>query len=418
MADSNLSSEEQQEKWLDEATAVVKQQAAYMKKALDQNSTREALKHASIMLCELRSGNLSPKNYYELYMLVFDELRHLEFYFHQEWKKGRKMVELYELVQHAGNILPRLYLISTVGSVYIKSKECPAKDILKDLVEMCRGVQHPMRGLFLRNFLLQLSKDKLPDIGSEYEGAGGSVRDSIEFILLNFAEMNKLWVRMQHQGPVKEREKREKERLDLRMLVGTNLVRLSQLEGVDSELYKTIVLPRIVEQVLNCKDQIAQQFLMECIIQVFPDELHLVTLEVLLNACTQLQPGVDVRGIMVALMDRLADFAKKSADLIPEDLNIFALFCSYVAKMTKGNTLDLAGILTLQVALLNFALGFAPAERDYVDQILGFATQTLQANNVKRVEDTVSTKAISQACTTLTHMHARTHAQKAHARTH
>lgn len=49
------------------------------------------------------------------------------------------------------------YLLLTVGSVYIVSKEAPAKDILKDLVEMCRGVQHPMRGLFLRNYLSQAS---------------------------------------------------------------------------------------------------------------------------------------------------------------------------------------------------------------------------------------------------------------------
>ena len=49
----------------------------------------------------------------------------------------------------------RSYLLLTVGSVYIVSKEAPAKDILKDLVEMCRGVQHPMRGLFLRNYLSQ-----------------------------------------------------------------------------------------------------------------------------------------------------------------------------------------------------------------------------------------------------------------------
>ena len=62
------------------------------------------------------------------------------------------------------------YLLCTVGSVYIKSKEAPAKDILKDLVEMCRGVQHPIRGLFLRSYLAQISRDKLPDIGSEYEG--------------------------------------------------------------------------------------------------------------------------------------------------------------------------------------------------------------------------------------------------------
>ena len=88
----------------------------------------------------------------------------------------------------------------TVGSVYIRSKEAPAKDVLKDLVEMCRGVQHPMRGLFLRSYLSQLSKDKLPDSDNQYEGAGGTVRDSIDFILQNFTEMNKLWVRMQHQG--------------------------------------------------------------------------------------------------------------------------------------------------------------------------------------------------------------------------
>jgi vacuolar protein sorting-associated protein 35 len=54
--------------------------------------------------------------------------------------------------------------------VYIKSKEAPAKDVLKDLVEMCLGVQHPIRGLFLRSYLAQVSRDKLPDIGSEYEG--------------------------------------------------------------------------------------------------------------------------------------------------------------------------------------------------------------------------------------------------------
>lgn len=66
-------------------------------------------------------------------------------------------------------LFPR-YLLCTVGSVYIKSKEAPAKDILKDLVEMCRGIQHPLRGLFLRSYLSQVSKDKLPDIGSEYEG--------------------------------------------------------------------------------------------------------------------------------------------------------------------------------------------------------------------------------------------------------
>lgn len=44
-----------------------------------------------------------------------------------------------------------------------------------------------------------------------------------------------------------------------------------------------------VFQVVNCKDEIAQGYLMDCIIQVFPDEYHLQTLETLLAACPQLQ---------------------------------------------------------------------------------------------------------------------------------
>lgn len=42
-------------------------------------------------------------------------------------------------------------------------------------------------------------------------------------------------------------------------------------------------------QVVNCKDELAQSYLMDCIIQVFPDEYHLQTLETLLGACPQLQ---------------------------------------------------------------------------------------------------------------------------------
>lgn len=70
---------------------------------------------------------------------------------------------------------------------------------------MCRGVQHPLRGLFLRNYLLTSTKELIPDIPVNTKSSGiagenaGNVQDSIDFILTNFAEMNKLWVRMQHQ---------------------------------------------------------------------------------------------------------------------------------------------------------------------------------------------------------------------------
>jgi vacuolar protein sorting-associated protein 35 len=52
--------------------------------------------------------------------------------------------------------------------------------------------------------------------------------------------MNKLWVRLQHQGHSREREKREMERKELKILVGTNLVRLSQLDNVDLQVYESV----------------------------------------------------------------------------------------------------------------------------------------------------------------------------------
>lgn len=47
---------------------------------------------------------------------------------------------------------------------------------------------------------------------------------------------------MQHQGHSRDRERREREREELRILVGTNLVRLSQLESVTLDKYKKVYI--------------------------------------------------------------------------------------------------------------------------------------------------------------------------------
>eukprot|EP00697_Spironema_sp_BW2_P014544 gnl/Spiro4/4992_TR2492_c0_g1_i1.p1 gnl/Spiro4/4992_TR2492_c0_g1~~gnl/Spiro4/4992_TR2492_c0_g1_i1.p1 ORF type:complete len:448 (+),score=117.23 gnl/Spiro4/4992_TR2492_c0_g1_i1:150-1346(+) len=350
-----------------------------MKYALDQDNLREALKFSSGMICELRFPMFSPKAYYELFMTITAELESLETYFMEVMQKGRRMIELYELVQHAGNILPRLYLLVTVASVYIKSKQAPVKDILRDLVEMCRGVQHPMRGLFLRNYMLLKVRDKLPDGHDNPEQ--GTVDDSIDFIVQNFTEMTKLWVRMQNQGPGKDRENREKERQELCVLVGYNLVRLSQMEGVDIEKYRKDVLPKLMEQVVAYKDTIAQQYLMDCIIQVFPDEYHILALEPFLQTCTQLQPGVDVKVILTGLMNRLSTFALQnpgvplSLQTLPSALiadyealrdRLFDMFGEHVNRISG---LSLCDTLQLQNALLNLALKCYSERLAYVDSI-------------------------------------------------
>ncbi|KAH7848926.1 hypothetical protein Vadar_010373 [Vaccinium darrowii] len=386
---------EDEDKWLAEGIAGIQHHAFYMHRALDANNLREALKYSAQLLSELRTSRLSPHKYFELYMRAFDELRKLEMFFKEEERHGCSVADLYELVQHAGNILPRLYLLCTVGSVYIKSKDAPAKDVLKDLVEMCRGVQHPIRGLFLRSYLAQVSRDKLPDIVSECEGDADTIMDAVEFVLQNFTEMNKLWVRMQLQGPVRVIEKRDKERNELRDLVGKNLHVLSQIEGVDLEMYKDTVLPRVLEQVVNCKDELAQYYLMDCIIQVFPDEYHLQTLETLLGACPQLQPTVDIKTVLSLLMERLSNYAASSPELLPEFLQVeaFAKLSSAIGKVIEAQVdMPVVGAITLYVSLLTFTLRVHPDRLDYVDQVLGACVKKLSGK--AKLEDSKATKQV------------------------
>ncbi|KAJ5439885.1 uncharacterized protein N7458_010883 [Penicillium daleae] len=298
---------EDQSRLLEEALGVVRQQSALMRKCLETpGKLMDALKCGSTLVSELRTPSLGPKQYYELYMAVFDALRHLSVYL-KENHPVNHLADLYELVQYAGNIVPRLYLMITVGTVYMSVEDAPVKEIMKDMMEMSRGIQHPIRGLFLRYYLSGQARDYLPS--GTGDGPEGNLQDSINFVLTNFVEMNKLWVRLQHQGPSRERERRIQERRELELLVGSNIVRLSQL--VDLEGYKSGILQALLEQVVQCRDVLAQEYLLEVITKVFPDEFHLHTLDHLLSAIARLHPHVDLKKIVIGLMDRLSTYATK-----------------------------------------------------------------------------------------------------------
>lgn len=42
-------------------------------------------------------------------MSIGDQLQHLEQHLLEEFERGKKLSDLYELVQYAGNIIPRLW---------------------------------------------------------------------------------------------------------------------------------------------------------------------------------------------------------------------------------------------------------------------------------------------------------------------
>ncbi|SPQ20269.1 a1b605e2-fd4e-468a-a518-3d0b3f7cd858 [Thermothielavioides terrestris] len=300
---------EDQARLLEDALIAVRQQTALMRKCLDTpGKLMDALKCCSTLVSELRTSSLGPKQYYELYMAVFDALRYLSVHLRENHPVNH-LADLYELVQYAGNIIPRLYLMITVGTAYMSIEGAPVKELMKDMMDMSRGVQHPVRGLFLRYYLTGQARDYLPT--GDSDGPEGNLQDSINFILTNFVEMNKLWVRLQHQGHSRERDLRTQERKELQLLVGSNIVRLSQL--VDLQTYKDGILGPLLEQVVQCRDVLAQEYLLEVITQVFPDEFHLHTLDQFLAAVSRLNPHVNVKAIVIGLMDRLSNYAERES---------------------------------------------------------------------------------------------------------
>jgi len=224
-----------------------------------------------------------------------------------------------------------------------------------------------------------MMKDKLPDVGSPYEGEGGDVNDAIDFILQNLSEMNRLWVRMQHLNQAnKDKDHREAERSELRVTVGENIIRLGHLEGMTYEIYKTVVLPKILEIIVICKDPMAQQYLMDCIIQVFPDEYHLQSFEQLLDTTSNLNHNVDIKNIFINLMEKLSRFASNShkgitegsdSQFSRESSDIFKLIKKYTDKIIdeQGKTIQVFKLLELEVAFMNFSIKNYPKNIGYVN---------------------------------------------------
>ncbi|ETW10179.1 hypothetical protein H310_00549 [Aphanomyces invadans] len=367
--------DEEQEALLSEASTSVRQSAFYMKRAMDAGTTAAdiavVLKHAADFLRELRTSLLSPKNYYELYMLVVEELRELSGYV-DTLRPSVNMRTLYEQVQQSGNIVPRLYLLVTVGTVFMRHDASVTKDILKDLVEMVKGVQHAQRGLFLRHYLVVSVK--------EHVNSGVDVLDAMSFLLQNWDETIQLWIRMQHQLSIKDKKQREKERQELKILVGTSLVRLSQRDDITASLYTTSLLPKILEIVVKAKDKIAQEYLTDCLIQVFPDEFHLDSIHLFLNAMGSLHPQVDVSVPVVALLQRLAKYHHATPNHVfpPQDQLFDTLFrCVESAITQRESDMWSASLMLLYGGVMDFALACFRNPLPYISRTAASVTAFL-----------------------------------------
>lgn len=413
MPHSEVSAQDERRQHRDSSTSL-RLKSQQLLHALSNRPLRTSLPLATETLSLLRSpatSQLSPRSYYDLYLMATASLRPLLPLLGCE----EDVLPYYELVQQSQHVLPRLYLLITVGAAYVQSGQAPAKSVMRDLVEMCAGAQHPVRGLFLRSYLMQMMKDKLPDcprtkgrgnravvarsengknlfrenevgegewrhkdsntpykdkrsiVRQEEEEDGeevdeGDVEDSIEFVLRNLTEMNRLWVRLATSTTTRAH------RHELRLLVGSNLMTLSRLTSLDEALFARFVFPLLSAQIVSCGDPMAQEYLCDCVISCFPPSFHLATLDEFLIMCGQLARKTNLRPILTALIDR-----------IPSTTEAFEALTKHVPRIVAEHEGSArVDRLLIYQSLLKFVVGADKANVESIDRTLGFAVSDLQ----------------------------------------
>ena len=387
--------EDEQEKYLDESLKIVKAQSYHIHQAIERNNCRSVLKETAHMLLELKSSLLTPNSYYQLYSVCLDEMLNVLNFFKEEARRGRRMKRLYDVVQQASNIIPRLYLMVAVGAVVIEDDPKQCKNIINDLLGMLKGVQSPTRGLFTRHFFMKLIKDKLPDKGNDYESEECTTDDAIGFILQNLEEMTRLWRRLSDNTMGEEKMLRERERQDLKILIGENINRLTSLEGLSNDIYKDKILPKLIEIIFEKSDPLSQQYLMECIIQAFPDEYNIQCMDEILKTATQLNEMVDIKGLFIILMEKLARYVSENSaetkSILEEAEKIFAPLKESIDKLVMQSINQPGGIqepnkfLELQLALMKFTIRCCPQNErlNTVNNVLEKTKFILNAYNRK-----------------------------------
>ncbi|KAL7310172.1 retromer complex subunit Vps35, variant 2 [Mucor circinelloides] len=126
----------------------------------------------------------------------------------------------------------------------------------------------------------------------------------------------------------------------------------------------------------------AQEYLMEVVIQIFPDEFHIHTLKPFLATTAQLHANVNIKMIIMALLDRLAAYSKDeqaNMDIQEQEGNVlFLMFWNEIMELVKSRReLPVQDQTSLFLSLANFSISCYPDRLDYIDQILYFTKESI-----------------------------------------
>jgi vacuolar protein sorting-associated protein 35 len=191
---------DKQKRVVEKSKGLINTWNSQMNRALDLGDVDEVFLHAAKMILPLSKFHLSPQTYYVPYHIVSMNLIGLSVTIADTTRlSNREVAEQCEMVQYNRGALQRLYLMVTFDPELATRCVARMRDVIEHLSEMLKQAQDPIHALFLRHFLLSVFKQHLPE-SSHHE-----MDRSLKFLLQNFAQMNRMWVRIADTSQSAER---------------------------------------------------------------------------------------------------------------------------------------------------------------------------------------------------------------------
>ena len=361
--------DEDEEMALDTALKNVKKQNNNISLEIERNNLRFCLKKAFDLLCELRTNLLAPKSYHTLYKQVEIALEEIYNYMKVEISRGREPWDIYDSVQQCRYVIPRLYLLILSGAIYIENSPELNEELSNELLDQVKEAQSPLRAMFVRYFLAKIMKNKFQNRKNKSKKEKGwTIEDTILFFIKNLEEMNRSWIRMTLNASEEALFMLEENRLDLKIIISETIEILSKLEGLTSDLYAKLMLPKLSEIIFMYDDSISQEYLMEYIFTHFPISYNIKNLDFLLLTISKLVPRVNKKKLFIILLEKLNDYYKeneKNENILNDIYETYPIILrnyNILLEKQEKSSQNLLSILEMNYTFIKFCIICAPIE--------------------------------------------------------
>ena len=272
----------EQEKYLIQITKDIEYHSNLIKIYPSSNNFSKCLLDTANLISLLKIGYLTPSNYYLLYKDISDLLEETtEYYIREKVGKGMKIKYIYESMLQCQYVIPRVYLMIVCGSIFLEFFPIKYREIIYDLLNAVKCVQNPLRGFWVRYFLVKKLKNYLPNnIGlyldnEEYFYEYRKI--SLYFFMNNIDEMILFALRIRKEIFIDDKKLDEKQRTDICSSIEEIIQDISTFKGLDKNIFVNKILPKffeIISNVDNSKDFNLEQIIIAAIIKYFNIEYY------------------------------------------------------------------------------------------------------------------------------------------------